>query len=71
MALQILGGKVEAMVKWIYKQLPEPATVVMTNLSVGECTGIHESPVQMNLVIQVGYWSHTVSEGRRLAWSCL
>ena len=55
------------MVKWIYKQLPEPATVVMTNLSVGECTGIHESPVQMNLVIQVGYWSHTVSEGRRLA----
>ena len=65
--MQILGGKVEAMVKWAYKQLPEPATVVMTNLSVGECTGIHESPVQMNLVIQVGYWSHTVSVGRRLA----
>ena len=43
--LQILGGKVEAMVKWIYKQLPESATDVMTNLSVGECTGIHESPV--------------------------
>ena len=43
--LQILGGKVEAMVMWTYEQLPEPATVVMTNLSVGECTGIHESPV--------------------------
>ena len=35
----------EAMVKWIYKQLPESATDVMTNLSVEECTGIHESPV--------------------------
>ena len=36
------GWKVEDMVKWTYEQLPEPATVVMTNLSVGECTGIYE-----------------------------
>ena len=47
--LQILGGKVEAMVKWTYKQLPEPATVVMTNLSVGECTGINEYSVHAEL----------------------
>jgi len=26
------------------------------------CTGIHKSQVPQNLVIQVGYWSHTVSE---------
>ena len=39
--------------------IARPATDVMTNLSVGECTGIHEdeSPVPADLVIQVGCWS--------------
>ena len=70
MALQILGGKVETKVKWIYKQLPEPATDVMTNLSVGECAGIHVFPVPSELRDPGWMWSHTVSDGRRLAWSC-